>query len=112
LLHQQNDPHELLRFADRMLQPLTDYDARRKTHLLHTLDVYLDENGAFRRTAARLDVHLNTLRGRLERIREVCQVDLASARARLGLQFALEIYRYARPERIGPPTSPSTRNGS
>lgn len=111
LLHQQNNPEELLRFADQTLGPLVEYDARRNTLLLHTLDAYLDENGAFRRTAARLDVHLNTLRGRLERIREVCQVDLANAKVRLGLQFALEIYRYARPELLAA-TSPSTRSDS
>jgi DNA-binding PucR family transcriptional regulator len=111
LLHNQNNPAELLQFADRTLGVLVAYDARRNTSLLQTLDAYLDENGAFRRTAARLDVHLNTLRGRLERIREVCQVDLSKAKVRLGLQVALEIYRHARPEVFGP-ISPSTRNGS
>jgi sugar diacid utilization regulator len=111
LLHNQNNPEELLQFADRTLGVLVAYDTRRKTSLLHTLDAYMDENGAFRRTAARLDVHLNTLRGRLERIREVCQVDLSNAKVRLGLQVALEIYRYARPEVFGP-ISPSTRNGN
>jgi sugar diacid utilization regulator len=93
ILFQQGNEQALLSFALRALGPLLEYDRRRHTALVATLDAYLAERGALRRTAARLDVHHNTLRGRLVRIRETAGVDLADATVRLNLQLALEIYR-------------------
>jgi len=93
ILYQRGNSKEMLGFALRVLGPILEYDRRRRAALVDTLDAYLTENGALRRTAARLNVHLNTLRGRLERIQETAQIDLRDAKARLNLQLALEIYR-------------------
>lgn len=93
LLFRRDDPDELVRYAERLLGPLVSYDARRGTHLLKTLDVYLGNGGAFRETARQLGIHLNTLRGRLERICDLCSADLKDARTRLDFQIALEIAR-------------------
>ena len=93
ILYQQGNQDALLAFALRVLGPLLEYDRRRHTALVETLDVYLAERCALRRTAARLHVHPNTLRGRLRRIRETGKADLADAKALLNLQLALEIYR-------------------
>lgn len=95
LLFHREDEDELRRYSDRLLGPLFAYDRQRGTSLVETLDAYLAEGGAFRATARRLGVHLNTLRGRLERIATVCDIDLGSAKARLDLQLALEIARVA-----------------
>ncbi|HKG24020.1 MAG TPA: helix-turn-helix domain-containing protein [Thermomicrobiales bacterium] len=95
LLFRREDADELRRFADRLLGPLFAYDARRGTCLLDTLDAYLAEGGAFRATARRLGIHLNTLRGRLERIAQLGEVNLGDAKTRLDLQIALEIARVA-----------------
>lgn len=96
LLFRRDDPDELARYAERVLGPLIAYDARRGTHLLTTLDAYLANGGAFRETARQLGIHLNTLRGRLERICELCNADLKDARTRLDFQIALEIARVSR----------------
>lgn len=93
ILFRREDQDELLRFSRRLLAPLITYDARRGTTLVETLRVYLDEHGALRKTARRLDVHLNTLRGRLDRIRHLTNLDLDNAPTRLNLHLALEITR-------------------
>jgi sugar diacid utilization regulator len=95
LLFRREDQDELRRFTDRLLGPLFAYDAHRGTALIETLDAFLAEGGAFRSTARRLGVHLNTLRGRLDRIEQLCGVDPREAKARLDLQIALEIARVA-----------------
>ena len=91
ILFRREDKDELSSFAQRALGPLIEYDRCHGTSLLETLRVYLDENGGLRRTARRLSVHINTLRGRLDRISFLCRVDLRDARARLNFQVALEV---------------------
>jgi sugar diacid utilization regulator len=93
ILFRREDQTELRRFAHRMVDPLLAYDARRGTDLVGTLDAYLDGSGALRKTARRLGIHLNTLRGRLERIGQLCGIDLDDATTRLNLQLALKIAR-------------------
>jgi sugar diacid utilization regulator len=104
ILFRREDQTELRRFAHRLIDPLLAYDARRGTDLVGTLETFLDEHGALRKTARRLDVHLNTLRGRLARIEQLCDADLGDAATRLNLRLALEIVRLTdeglpRPER-------------
>ena len=95
ILFRREDQEELLRFARRLIDPLLTHDARRQTDLVGTLEAYLAEQGALRRTARRLDIHLNTLRGRLARISQLCNVDLKDAATCLNLQLAIEIGRLA-----------------
>ena len=71
-------------------------DEKHGTKLLETLEVYLSENGALRKTARRLFVHVSTLRGRLDRVEHLCDLDLRNAKARLNLQISMEVYRMAK----------------
>ncbi|MDQ1499636.1 MAG: hypothetical protein QOI86_2976 [Actinomycetota bacterium] len=57
------------------LQKLVDYDARRGSELLRTLEVYLDGRGNIVGTARLLHTHPNTLRQRLGRIERLCDFD-------------------------------------
>src|SRR5205085_1402274 len=41
LLHQFPEPDRLLEFAERVLQPMVDYDTRHNGHLLATIEAYL-----------------------------------------------------------------------
>jgi GAF domain-containing protein len=64
---------------DRFQQALKlvlDYDERRGTQLLHTLEGYLDHRGNVVATARALYIHANTLRQRLDRIQRVSGLDL------------------------------------
>lgn len=58
------------------LQRLVEYDRRRSTHLLDTLEAYLDHQGNVAESARALFVHPNTLRQRLGRIERVTGLDL------------------------------------
>jgi purine catabolism regulator len=83
---------ELADFARQLLGPLLDYDARHRTDLCRTLEVYLEtRNGAL--AARRLFVHYNTLKNRLRLIEEILGPLLDDPDRCLGLALALRIHR-------------------
>jgi DNA-binding PucR family transcriptional regulator len=89
LLLQLDDPGELLRFADRILAPLRNYDARKDFSLVRTLRAYLDNGLSTKRTADTLYLHPNTVGLRLKKIEELVGASLARPDALLQLQAAL-----------------------
>jgi sugar diacid utilization regulator len=58
---------------------LVEYDERRSTSLVRTLEEFLRRRGSVSATSAALYVHPNTLRQRLGRIAEVSGIDLGTA---------------------------------
>ena len=74
------------------VQRLADYDRRRRTELVHTLEQYLGVRGSMLTTARNLYIHANTLRQRLERIERVSGLALADEDL-LGLELALKLQR-------------------
>lgn len=71
---------------------LRDYDERRATQLVMTLEQYLAERGNVTEAARKLTVHPNTLRQRLDRIETLTGLELARAD---GLALALAV-KFAR----------------
>ena len=63
------------RYRER-LDRLVEYDRKRGTQLLDTLEGYLDHRGNVVATSRALFIHPNTLRQRLSRIERVSGVDL------------------------------------
>ncbi|GIF42756.1 helix-turn-helix domain-containing protein [Actinoplanes xinjiangensis] len=87
---------ELDRFLADAIGPLLDYDARRSTDLVATLDAYFGNDGNLRRTAGALRVHLNTLLKRLDRVADVLGHDWrATDDLPLRLAIRLECLRRA-----------------
>ena len=80
----------LVDYSRRHLGPLVDHDTARKGSLVPTLRAYL-ETGEQQEAAKRLRVHPNTLRYRLDRIREISGVDLEDPETRLNLSVALRV---------------------
>lgn len=76
-------------FLTSILQPLIDYDARRHSLLIDTLDAYLSHGGALAEAADDLGIHRNTLSYRLQRIRDLTGRDISNPQHRLMLQVAL-----------------------
>ncbi|MEV6304624.1 GAF domain-containing protein [Actinoplanes sp. NPDC051861] len=70
---------ELDRFLADAIGPLLDYDTKRSTELVATLDAYFGNDGNLRRTARALRVHLNTLLKRLDRAADVLGHDWRAA---------------------------------
>lgn len=90
------ETNELRAFADQILGQLIVDERAGKTHLLETLRVYFDCNGNVAQTAKQLFIHRNTLLYRLDRVRDVGNVDLDDAETRLQLQLALRAYELTR----------------
>ena len=80
----------LVDYTRRHLGPLVEHDAARKGSLVATLRAYL-ETGEQQEAAKRLRVHPNTLRYRLDRIREISGVDLEDPETRLNIAVALRV---------------------
>lgn len=83
-------------YLDR-IQILTNYDNERKTELVKTLEYYLDHGGSLVDTAQALYIHRNTLLHRLERIKELCEIDLRDPWHQLNLHVAVKSYRLHTP---------------
>ena len=71
---------------------LSDYDRRRGSRLVETLEQYLADRGSVTASARALYVHPNTVRQRLERIERVAELDLPKEDL-LSLELALKLAR-------------------
>lgn len=72
------------------VERVAEYDRRRRSELLRTLDEYLSQGRSVAVTARALTIHANTLRQRLERIETLAQVSLADEDL-LALQLAVKL---------------------
>ena len=84
------DHERLIEFTHRHLGPLLEHDRARGADLVPTLKAYL-EAGEQQAAARRLQIHPNTLRYRLDRIREITGAELEDAETRLNLAVALRV---------------------
>ena len=64
-------PEGLAAVYEETLRPLADHDALRHTRLLHTLEVFLDQERSLSRAASALHMHRNTLAKRISRIEQI-----------------------------------------
>lgn len=85
-------------FRAAVLAPVLDYDLRRETELVRTLEVFLSTGGQWRRTADLLNVHVNTLRHRLARLEALTGRDLSTMEDRVDFYLALQADSGPRPE--------------
>ncbi|MCL5961515.1 MAG: GAF domain-containing protein [Chloroflexi bacterium] len=76
------------------VQIIVDYDRRKGTQLLNTLEIYLECLGNATKTAERLFIHRNTLSQRLDKIKAVSGVDPDNTENWLDLQIALKIVKF------------------
>jgi sugar diacid utilization regulator len=88
LLSRLEDTTEVDRFVRDWLGALLDYDARKRSELVRTLSSYLEHGGSYDATAKALVVHRSTLKYRLQRIRELSDLDLNDPDCRFNLQLA------------------------
>ncbi|MEU8674593.1 PucR family transcriptional regulator ligand-binding domain-containing protein [Streptomyces sp. NPDC048560] len=78
-------------FTARLLDPLRDYDTRHRAELIPTLEAFLDCDGSWTRCAARLHLHVNTLRYRVGRIEQLTGRDLSRLEDKLDFFLALRM---------------------
>jgi PucR C-terminal helix-turn-helix domain/GGDEF-like domain len=83
-------PTPVLRsFRERLLGPLTEYDARHNAELLPTLRSFLACDGSWSACATRMYVHVNTVRYRIGRIEALTGRDLSALADRVDFFLAL-----------------------
>lgn len=87
-----DSPESLERFCADMLGPLLERDRRGRSQLVETLRVFLAEGKNLRRAAQALEIHYNTMRYRLARIREALGDSLDDPPRRLAIEVALQLY--------------------
>lgn len=82
---------ELLKFYKSTLFPLCQYDAKRDTELVKTLEVYFKTNGNLKKMSENLYTHYNTILYRINRIHEITNMNLDDEHDRFNLETALKI---------------------
>ncbi|MGI5166651.1 helix-turn-helix domain-containing protein [Spirillospora sp. CA-253888] len=94
LLGDRADVHGYVR---RVLGPVLDYDARRGTELVRTLDAYHEGGASPSRAGQALHVHVNTVVQRLDRVRQLLGEDWNTPSRALELHLALRLHRLTGP---------------
>lgn len=89
----QGGPEELNAFIDSLIGPILDYDARRGTSLVETLDAWFASGTRPAEAAKIMHVHPNTIAQRLERIGKLLGPRWRDSSRALDLQFALRLWK-------------------
>lgn len=97
------DPAELQRFYADTIESLAAYDAQYETELVRTVEAYLDNDANVAATAQTLFTHRHTVRYRLERVRDLSGLDMASTDGRERLSLGLKAMRVLGIHRPGGP---------
>jgi sugar diacid utilization regulator len=103
------DPRELQGFYDETVARLAAYDEQYETELVRTLETFLDADGNVAKTSEKLFTHRHTIRYRLERVKELTDLDVASTDGRERLSLGLKAMRVLG---IVPPGGPAHEKGS
>lgn len=82
---------ELEDFYNTTLKVLSDYDKKKSTELVKTLEAYFKYNGNLTRMSEKLYTHYNTILYRIGRIEEITGLKLDNSNDRLNLEIALKI---------------------
>jgi hypothetical protein len=81
--------------AERELAPLDDLSPTTRAKLLETLRVWLDDQGRVEQTAHHLDVHPQTVRYRLNQLRDLFGTRLEDPEGRHALAMAVRVRQHA-----------------
>jgi PucR C-terminal helix-turn-helix domain/GGDEF-like domain len=84
-------PSVLRSFRARLLGPLLAYDDRHRAELLPTLREFLACSGSWNACAAKMYVHVNTVRYRIRRIEELTGRDLSCLNDQVDFYLALQV---------------------
>ncbi|WP_238166019.1 helix-turn-helix domain-containing protein [Kribbella caucasensis] len=83
-------------FVNNVLGPVLEYDERRGTGLIQTLETYFANGGNLTRAKDDLHVHVNTVAQRLDRVSQLLGNDWHEAEPALEIQLALKLHRLIR----------------
>ena len=85
------DNNILRDYVNTTLSSLLEHDQmHRSGDLLTTLELYIDNDGNLKKTAAKLFIHVNTLRYRLNKIEEITGMDIKDKATKLQYDLAIK----------------------
>jgi DNA-binding PucR family transcriptional regulator len=87
------DGRDVRGFVEATLAPVLEYDAKRGTDLVGTLQAFFDAGSSPARAAEALRVHVNTVTQRLERVSRLLGKEWSSPAQALEVQLALRLHR-------------------
>jgi PucR family transcriptional regulator, purine catabolism regulatory protein len=91
------DPPVLRAFRDSVIGPVERWDEQHGSQLLETLAAFFAHDGHWRKTAADLHIHHNTLHYRLDKVAQLTGRPVESTASRVDFALALAIPRAATP---------------
>lgn len=94
------DKEELQAFADKYLDKLREADSFQEGSLYETLKVYLDNGCSMSIAAEKLFIHRNTFRYRLNKIRNLLNLDLTDLDVCMKLKLAFYVQEYLEYRRL------------
>ena len=89
------DARDVAAFVTATLAPVLEYDAKRGTDLVATLQAFFECGSSPARAAEALRVHVNTVTQRLERVGRLIGKDWSTPDRALEVQLALRLHRLA-----------------
>ncbi len=89
LLFASDHTERLTNFVEARLGALVRYDSEHRSELVKTVSRYLDLSCNKAAAAAALNVHLSTLKYRLERIQTILELDLSDPESRFTMHLAV-----------------------
>jgi purine catabolism regulator len=93
LLEQFSRSEEVREWFRSTLGPLTEYDRRNRTQMTHTVEVYFDASQSLHQAALELHIHPNTLKYRLQRIKQLLGQDPFAGENQLQFYLATKVAR-------------------
>ncbi|MGI6142537.1 MAG: PucR family transcriptional regulator [bacterium] len=82
---------DLEEFYQRTVGILVEFDAQQDSHLVPTLEALVANNGQMQKAAESFNIHYNTLKYRLQKIKELTGLDWHEAEGRLNLHIGLKL---------------------
>lgn len=92
LIHEENKPL-IINYINNYIGPLIRNDKIHDLQLLDTLEAYIDNNCNMGNTAQVLFIHVNTLKYRLKKIKELIFIDFNKIEYRTNLFIVCKMYR-------------------
>ena len=93
ILDNLQDTYSAELFLKKYLQPLLESNiGKNSKDMFNTLRVYLQMNGNVKDTSEKLFLHRNSLKYRMEKIREILKLDIDNAEVRFHLMLAYALY--------------------
>ena len=102
LFADQVERKRLVDIASSLLEKLIISDSSKGTSYLISLERYFYRDGNIRAASEDLHVHINTLRNRLQTLKDTFDIDLSVEKCKFNTYFAIKTLYYLRPELFGP----------